>query len=108
MALECAAGDEVGKRLLLEKGAAAVGEELRTRAGLDEGRRQHEVSEAKGGEHDLREGADVDDSLAVVERFQRVERPAAEAVLAVVVVLEHVRAGARGPGEQRMTAGRKA
>ena len=86
-------------------GAAAVGEELGARERLDEGARQDEIPDAQRRKHHLREGADVDHALAVVERLQRVERPAAEAVLAVVVVLEDVGARARRPREQARRAG---
>ena len=45
--------DEVGEGLLLEEGAAAVGEELRARERLHERARQHQVPDAERGKHDL-------------------------------------------------------
>ena len=93
--------DELGERLVLQERAAAVREQPRPREGLDQSRRQDEITDAQRGKHHLRERSEVEDALAAIERLQRVDRTALEAVLAVVVVLDHVGADPPRPGEQR-------
>ena len=62
--------------------------------------RDHRVGEAQGGHERLRKRADIDHAVVLVETRQGGERPAAEAVLAVVVVLDDPGVVLIGPLEQ--------
>ena len=68
--------------------------------GLDQRRRQHQVTQAQRRKGDLAEGPDIQHPPLPIQRRQGCQRRAAVAVLAVVVVLDDPAAGALGPGQQ--------
>ena len=83
-----ALSDEVGERRLQEERRILAGDADRRLEALDELRRHDDVGDAERREHRLRHRADIDDAAAVIEALHGGDRMAAEAVLAVVVVLD--------------------
>ena len=55
---------------------------------LDQLQRHHQKADTQRGEHGLGEGAEIDDAAAAIEALHRRDRLTAQAVLAVVVVLD--------------------
>ena len=85
---EEALADEVGERRLEEERRILSGDADRRLEALDELRRDDDVGDAERREHRLRQRADIDDAAAVVQALHRRDRMPAEAILAVVVVLD--------------------
>ena len=92
--------EEVGERVLLDPGAAAVGQPLLLAERLDEVDRGTSQPEPERGRERLARGAGVDDALRL-EPLERAHRRAVVAELGVVVVLDRDRAGLAQPLEQR-------
>ena len=107
VALQVSAGDEVGERELLERRRAGVGQRLRVEKVRRQRRRRHEPADPEGGKEELRGRAGVDDASCAIQRLEAGKRLRVEAELAVVVVLQHVGAGACRPVEQREAAGQR-
>ena len=101
MAVELAALEEVGERVLVDPVRAAVGEHL-----LARGRRRRSAAghdqpaEPQRGRERLARRAGVDDAVGV-EPLERADGGAVVAVLGVVVVLDRDRVVLAQPGEQR-------
>ena len=87
VAIELAARDEIGQRELLDHGRAAVGEPLGERQLTGQPRRAQHPAEPQRRDQPLARRADVAHALRR-EALERAERPAVEAQLRVVVVLD--------------------
>ncbi len=99
VAVEGAAGDQLGQRPFVEAGAAAVGHG----PGEDDGRhqlgREQQPAEPEGGGQGLGDGAGEHDRVGC-QALQAAGRPAVVTQLGVVVVLEDQGAAVAGPGDQ--------
>src|SRR5438552_211422 len=104
MRRETAFGDEAREHALREAGRVSVGGCLERREDIDGSGGHDEVTEAETGRQNLAEGTEIEHAMAAIERVERRQRPAAVAVLAVVVVLEDPGVRAFGPIEQRQPA----
>ena len=98
MAIELAAGEEVGERQLVQDRRSAVGQQLGRAQRLDEVPRHDDPAEPKAGSERLAGGSRVGDAVGV-EALHRTDRCAVIAVLGVVVVLDDQRGGLLRPGQ---------
>ena len=100
VAVELAALEEGRERELLEHRRAEVRQPLLLDHGRDEPRRHRSPAEAQRGRERLRDRVHVHDVVGR-QALERADRVAVVAVLGVVVVLDHQRAGVARPGGER-------
>ena len=100
VAVELAALEEGRQRELLEHRRAEVGEALLLDHGRDEPRRHRRPTHPQGGRERLGHRVHVHDVVGR-DALERPDRVAVVAVLGVVVVLDHQRAGVARPGGER-------
>ena len=94
---EVALGDEVGEGGLGDRGRVGVDQHPDPDEGVDQVLGHDHVADAQPREHHLGERADVDHPALLVETLEGRQRPAAVAVLAVVIVLEDEGVGLARP-----------
>ena len=104
MPAEVALGDEVAEDGLVQRRRVPIGVEAQREQGLQQRRWDHHVAQAQRGEEDLAEAPEEDDAVAPVQALERRDGPAGKAILAVVVVLDHARAGLARPVEDSQAA----
>ena len=100
VAVELAAGEEIGEGQLVDRRRAEVGGPLRERDPVGERRGNDEPAEPQARRQDLAGRAGVDDAVRA-ETLDRADRFAVVAELGVVVVLDDRPAAALGPGQER-------
>ncbi len=105
---EMAALDELGESALQDQWRELAGDGARPLEARSQRLRQHHEAQPQGREQRLREGAHVDGAPGVVDALHRRYRLAAEAILAVEVVLDDPGIVAMGDLEQAAAAGRAA
>ena len=97
---EIALLDEVVDRRLQDQRRELAGDRDRLVEGHRQFARHDQIADAQRRDQRLAEAADVDDAVGVIEAAQRRHRAAAEAVLAVIIVLDDPGAVALGDVEQ--------
>ncbi|MCY1215700.1 hypothetical protein D9M72_275530 [compost metagenome] len=102
MAQQVSLRQEARQRLLDQRRGVPVHQVLDLARGRHQPGRHHQVAAAQVRHQRLREGAEVDHAAMPVQGLQRVQRLAAIAEFAVVVVFQDHRVAARRPVQQRL------
>src|SRR6185437_14529541 len=97
---------EVSERLLIQGRREDVDCVAHGAKGGDDSVWQQEIADAQRRKAHLAEGADIDDATVAVEPLQRRDGFTAEAVFAVVIVLDDPSVGALRPIQQLKAAAR--